>query len=58
VTVRKEKGGTVLLSFQATELSGPTRFILQFGPDAEVMEPKALREHLVKVLKETMSKYR
>jgi predicted DNA-binding transcriptional regulator YafY len=58
VTVRKEKSGTVLLSFQATELSGPTRFILQFGADAEVVEPKALREHLAKTVKAMAGKYR
>jgi predicted DNA-binding transcriptional regulator YafY len=58
VTVRKEKGGTVLLSFQVTELSGPTRFILQFGVDAEVLEPKALRDHLVKTLKTMTANYR
>ena len=40
VEVRKEKGGTVLLAFQATELSGPTRFVLQFGADAEVLEDR------------------
>lgn len=57
ITVRKEKGGTVLLSFQATELSGPTRFILQFGVDAVVIEPKALRDHLAKTLKAMVAKY-
>lgn len=58
ITVRKEKGGTVLLSFQATELSGPTRFILQFGADAEVLEPKAQREHLTRTLKAMAARYR
>ncbi|MDP1832187.1 MAG: WYL domain-containing protein [Geothrix sp.] len=58
VTVRKEKGGTVLLTFQATELSGPTRFILQFGADADVIEPKSLRAHLAKTLKAMAAKYR
>ena len=58
VTVRKEKGGTVLLSFQATEPSGPTRFILQFGADAEVIEPKALRDHIAKTLKGMVANYR
>ena len=58
VTVRKEKGGTVLLSFHATELSGPTRFVLQFGADAEVIEPKALRDHIAKTLKAMTAKYR
>jgi predicted DNA-binding transcriptional regulator YafY len=58
VGVRKEKGGTVLLTFQATELSGPTRFVLQFGADAEVIEPKALRTHLTATLKAMASRYR
>jgi predicted DNA-binding transcriptional regulator YafY len=43
VAVTKEKGGTVLLSFLATDLQGPTRYILQLGADAEALEPKALR---------------
>jgi len=58
VTVRKEKGGTVLLDFKATELSGPTRLILQFGADAEVLEPKALRSHLAGTLKAMSARYR
>jgi predicted DNA-binding transcriptional regulator YafY len=57
ITVRKEKGGMVLLSFQATEISGPTRFILQFGADAKVLEPKELREHLTKTLKAMLAGY-
>jgi predicted DNA-binding transcriptional regulator YafY len=47
----------VLLSFQATEISGPTRFILQFGADAKVLEPKELREHLTKTLKAMLAGY-
>ncbi|WP_306591232.1 YafY family protein [Geothrix sp. 21YS21S-4] len=58
VTVHKEKGGTVLLAFQATEPSGPARFILQLGADAEVLEPPALRTHLTGVLKEMAGRYR
>ena len=58
VEVRKEKGGTVLVSFLATEPSGPTRFILQFGGDAEVLEPKTLRTHLASVIKAMGAKYR
>ena len=58
VAVRKEKGGTVLLTFQATELSGPTRYILQFGLDAEVLEPRSLRDHLATTLKTMIGKYR
>jgi predicted DNA-binding transcriptional regulator YafY len=58
VTVRKERGGTVMVAFQATELSAPTRFVLQFGADAEVAEPKALREHLATTLKAMAARYR
>ena len=58
VTVRKEKGGTVLLSFLATDLQGPTRYILQLGADAEALKPKALRDHLAKTLKAMAAKYR
>ena len=58
VTVRKAKGGTLLLSFAATELHAPTRFILQLGADAEVLEPKALRTHLTATLKAMVGKYR
>ncbi len=58
VEVRKEKGGTVLLVFQATELSGPTRFVLQFGADAEVLEPRTLRDHVARTLKAMAARYR
>jgi predicted DNA-binding transcriptional regulator YafY len=58
VEVRKEKGGTVLLAFLATDLSGPTRLILQFGADAEVLEPKTLRAHLAKTLTAMAAHYR
>jgi predicted DNA-binding transcriptional regulator YafY len=58
VTVRKEKGGTVLLSFLTTDLQGPTRYILQLGADAEALEPKALRTHLAATLKAMVATYR
>jgi predicted DNA-binding transcriptional regulator YafY len=58
VEVRKEKGGTVLLSFLATEASGPTRFILQFGADAELLEPRSLRDQVAKTLKAMAAHYR
>ena len=58
IEVRKEKGGTVLLRFQATEPSGPLRFILQFGADAEVLEPKSLRTQLLATLKAMTARYR
>ena len=58
VAVRKEKGGTVLLSFMATDLHGPSRYILQLGGDAEALEPKALRTHLAATLKAMAARYR
>jgi predicted DNA-binding transcriptional regulator YafY len=58
VTVRKEKGGTVLLSFLATDLQGPTRYILQLGADAEALEPKSLRTQLAATLKAMAARYR
>jgi predicted DNA-binding transcriptional regulator YafY len=58
VAVRKEKGGTVLLSFLATDLQGPARYILQLGADAEALEPRTLRDHLTKTLKAMAAHYR
>ncbi len=58
VPVHKERGGTGRLSCEAPELAGATRLGLQLGADAEVMEPKALREHLAKTLKAMATKYR
>lgn len=58
VAVLREKGGTVLLTFLATDLHGPSRFILQLGADAEVLEPKALRTHLAATLKAMEARYR
>lgn len=58
VEVRKEKGGTVLLSFMATDLQGPSRYILQLGAEAEAIEPKALRSHLAATLKAMANRYR
>ncbi len=47
----------VLLRFKATEFNAPTRFILQFGAAANVLEPKALREHLRDELKRALTAY-
>ena len=58
VEVVREKGGTVLLRFMATDLHGPTRVILQYGADAEALEPKPLRQHLAATLKAMAARYR
>ena len=58
VEVRKEKGGTVVLGFLATDVQGPARYILQLGADAEVLEPEPLRRHLAATLKAMAARYR
>lgn len=58
VEVLRDREGSVLLAFQATELNGPTRIVLQFGADAEVLEPRALRTHLAATLKQMAARYR
>ena len=58
VEVLREREGTVLLRFQATELNGPTRVVLQFGADAEVLGPRNLRAHLAATLKAMAARYR
>jgi len=40
---REEETGRVVVRFLATELNAPTRWILQFGSDAEVLKPDALK---------------
>jgi predicted DNA-binding transcriptional regulator YafY len=58
VEILRDREGSVILAFRATELNGPTRVILQFGPDAEVLEPQILRTHLAAVLKRMAAHYR
>ncbi len=58
VEVRREKGGTVLLRFWATDFHGPTRYILQLGEAAEVLAPGSLRTHLATTLKAMAAQYR
>jgi predicted DNA-binding transcriptional regulator YafY len=55
--VLRDRGG-VILSFLATELNGPTRVILQFGAEAEVLEPRELRSHLASTVKAMAANYR
>lgn len=55
--VRRQKDGSALVSFKATEFSAPTRWILQFGSAAEVLSPPALRAEVKKRLKATLDQY-
>jgi predicted DNA-binding transcriptional regulator YafY len=56
--VKAERGGTALLTFQATEFNAPARWLLQFGPDAEVLEPAPFRQHLQERLEAAAARYR
>ena len=58
IEVLAERNGTVKLRFMTTDLNGPTRFLLQFGPDAEVLAPVELREHLAGVARAMVDLYR
>lgn len=42
--IEKQTGGTGLLTFKATEYRAPARWVLQMGPDAEVLGPGEFRE--------------
>lgn len=57
-TVDPEKDGSVVVRFMATELRGPARWVLQMGPDAEVLSPPEFREHLADRATEVLARYR
>lgn len=58
VTRRREGGHDgVRVTFQATEPHAPARWILQFGPDAVVVGPEAVRTLVAKRLQEGAARY-
>jgi len=57
-SVKAERGDSVLLAFRATEFNAPARWLLQFGPDAEVLEPAPFRQHLSERLEAAADRYR
>jgi predicted DNA-binding transcriptional regulator YafY len=57
-SVQAERGDAVLLTFQATEFNAPARWLLQFGPDAEVLAPPAFRQHMGERLGVAADRYR
>jgi predicted DNA-binding transcriptional regulator YafY len=56
-SVQAERGDAVLLTFQATEFNAPARWLLQFGPDAEVLAPPAFRQHMGERLAAAADRY-
>lgn len=56
----KEEAGerTATVSFNATELEGPCRWILQFGSSAEVLSPLSLRNWVRTRLEQSLERYR
>ncbi len=51
------EGKDVRVRFMATEPYAPARWILQFGPDAQVLEPKSLRDVVKDRLTQSLAKY-
>lgn len=56
-TVKKETGGSVLVTFKAMEWHGPARWVLQMGPNAQVLGPAEFREHVGKMAKAILKNY-
>ncbi|HJV89188.1 MAG TPA: WYL domain-containing protein [Holophagaceae bacterium] len=56
VEARKGQPG-VMLRFKATEFNAPTRYILQFGADAQVQSPADLKAHVRSVLAAALARY-
>ena len=46
-----------ILTFQATEYRAPARWVLQMGPDAEVLGPEEFREFVAGRAKQTAGVY-
>jgi len=53
----EEEGGTLIARFKATHSAGVLRWVLQFGPDAEVLGPPELREEMAKKVAEMAAAY-
>jgi len=54
----KEKGTFVEVRFKANHFNGASRWLLQFGALAEVLEPADLREHIRSLYVEAVELYK
>jgi predicted DNA-binding transcriptional regulator YafY len=57
VEVADGTGSRVRIQFRATELEGPSRWIMQIGPKAKVISPDHLREHLEANFRAAVAQY-
>jgi len=55
--IRNRKGGGILLTFTTTSRQEALAWVLSFGSDAELLEPKELREEIREVAKEMAGIY-
>lgn len=55
--LRKRKDGAVELSFTTTSRRETLAWVLSFGPDAELLAPKDLREELQTTIQKTLARY-
>lgn len=56
-TIEKQKGGGIVISFHASSEYEIKRWVLQFGADAEVLEPDALRREIAEELQKALIPY-
>jgi len=56
-TIRKMPDKSVEMTFQVAGLDEIKQWLLSLGPEAEVIEPKRLKELIRQDLKKTLSKY-
>lgn len=55
--IRQRKDGSLVLTFSSTSRQEVISWVLSFGPDAELMEPKDLREEMKEKAKSIMERY-
>ena len=55
--IRKGRGASLQLTFTSTSRLEVISWVLSFGPDAELLEPKELREEIMERIKEMAARY-
>ena len=56
--IKSQKGGGIVISFDAGSAYEIKRWVLQFGADARVVKPKWLREEVIEEFESAMASYR